>query len=122
VAISAENYKFSYKGMQEVNGLPTYVFQIKPRRKRAGLFKGRIYLDTLSAHLRRAEGSPVKSLSVFIQEAEFVQDFEDFDGYTLPTRLHSMAKTRLIGRAIVDVIHHSYQFGPAAKEGQRPAA
>jgi len=113
LAISERNYKFSYKGVQTLNGSPVHVFQVKPRHQRQGLFKGRIYLDAASGHLRRAEGTPVKSPSLFIKYAEFVQDFDDIGQYTLPTRLHSTAKTRLIGRALLDIVHSSYQFSSA---------
>ena len=113
LAISERNYKFSYKGVQTLNGSQVYVFHVKPRHKRQGLFKGRICLDTTSSHLRRTEGTPVKSLSFFIKHAEFVQDFDDFGRYTLPTRLHSTAETRLIGRALLDIVHSSYQFSSA---------
>ena len=110
LAISEQNYKFAYKGAQQVNGKPTYVFHVKPRRKRQGLFKGKIYLDTSTGHLRRAEGSPIKSPSLFIKHAEFIQDFDDFGPYTLPTRMHSTAKTRLVGRAVLEIVQKSYQF------------
>ena len=113
LAISERNYKFSYKGVQNLNGSPVHVFHVKPRHQRQGLFKGRIYLDTSSGHLRRAEGTPVRSPSFFIKHAEFVQDFDDFGPYTLPTRLHSTAKTRLIGRAQLDIVYSSYQFSSA---------
>lgn len=121
-AISQENYKFSYKGMETVNGTLTHVFQVKPRHKRPGLFKGRIYLDASSGHLRRAEGTPVKSPSFFIRQAQFVQDFGDYGGYTLPTRLHSTAKARVIGRAVLDIAHHSYQFAPLHPKQSEPRA
>lgn len=120
LAISEQNYKFSYKGIQTIDGSPVHVFQVKPRHKRQGLFKGRIYLDTISGHLRRAEGTPVRSPSLFIKHAEFVQDFDDFGPYTLPTRLHSTAKTRLIGRALLDIVHSSYRFSSAQAQQSGP--
>jgi len=47
------------------------------------------------------------------KQAEFVQDFDDFEQYTLPTHLRSTAKTRLIGRALLDIVYSSYQFSSA---------
>src|SRR6266700_2898677 len=44
-AITPANYKFSYKGTKEVDGRLLHVYQLKPRKKRVGLFKGHIYLD-----------------------------------------------------------------------------
>ena len=42
-----------------------------------------------------------------------MQDFDDFEQYTLPTHLRSTAKTRLIGRALLDIVYSSYQFSSA---------
>jgi hypothetical protein len=121
LAISERNYKFSYKGVQTLNGGPVHVFHVKPRHRHQGLFKGRICLDASSGHLRRAEGTPVKSPSFFIKRAEFVQDFGDFGQYTLPTRLHSTAETRLIGRALLDIVYSSYQFSSAKPRNEAVA-
>jgi hypothetical protein len=82
---------------------------VRPREKRPGLFKGKIYLDVSTGHLRRAEGSMVKSPSFFVKKIDFVQDYADFGSFSLPVKTHSEAKTRLVGRAIVDILHTDYQ-------------
>ena len=107
-ALSEQNYKFSYKGREQVDGREVHVFQVKPRRKEPGLFKGRIYVDTLTGSLRRAEGRLVKSPSFFIKNVDFVQDYEDVAGFTLPVRMHSTAVTRVVGRAVVNIFHRNY--------------
>ena len=122
LAISERNYKFSYKGVQTLNGSPVHIFHVKPRHKRQGLFMGLIYLDSGSGHLRRAEGTPIKSPSLFIKQAEFVQDFDDFEQYTLPTHLCSTAKTRVIGRALLDIVYSSYQFSSARARSEPVAS
>lgn len=108
-AISPENYKFAYKGLEELEGAPVYVFEVKPRKKRPGLFKGRIYLDVYNGSLRRAQGRLVKSPSFFVRKVEFVRDYVDVGGFVLPARLHSEAQVRLVGRAIVDIAITEYQ-------------
>ena len=108
-ALTALNYKFSSKGRSEVNGREVQVFQVKPRRKEVGLFKGRIYLDAYTGTLVRSEGGMVKSPSVFIKSLAFVQDYADFGNFTFPVHLHSVAKTRILGPAIVDVDERDYQ-------------
>src|SRR5947209_2873703 len=62
-AISDANYKFSYKGSGPFNGHTVHVFQVKPRKKRAGLFKGKLFLDASTGAVVRVEGSVVKSPS-----------------------------------------------------------
>lgn len=113
-AISPANYKFSYKGASSVEDRVVHVFQVKPHKKRAGLFKGRIYLDAHTGTLVRVEGSVVKSPSFFVKHIEFLQDFADVESFTLPIRMHSEAKARIVGRTIVDIFHRDYQPVPAA--------
>jgi hypothetical protein len=108
-ALSPANYKFAYKGTSDIDGRTVHVFEVKPRTKRAGLFKGRIYLDTLSGSLVRAEGNVVKSPSLFVKKVEFVQDYADVNGFTLPTHVHSEARARIVGRTVVDIYERDYQ-------------
>jgi hypothetical protein len=108
-AIDRQNYKFSYKGREMLNGRLVHVFQLKPRKRRPGLFKGRIFVDAYSGTLARAEGRMVKSPSLFIKDITFVQDYTDVDGFTFPVHMRSQAKARIIGRVIVDVVHRNYR-------------
>jgi len=107
-AITPANYKFSYRGETDINGRLVHVYQVKPHKKRAGLFKGRIYLDARTGTLARAEGTS-KSPSIFVKKIEFVQDYADFASFTLPVHMHSEARARIVGRAIVDVQHTEYR-------------
>ena len=113
-ALSNQNYKFSYKGSEKLEGRDVHVFQVKPRKKVPGLFKGKIYVDAFTGSLRRAEGTMVKSPSLFIKNIEFVQDYDDVSGFNFPVRMHSTAKTRVVGRAIVNIFHRNYQPRPAS--------
>lgn len=117
-AITEANYKFSYKGMQTIDNRVTHVFQIKPKQKRPGLFKGKIYLDAYAGTLRRIEGRVSKSPSFFIRSIDFVQDFDEVDGFTMPTRLQSTTRARVIGRAVVSIVHRAYVLKP--RKSERP--
>jgi len=120
-AINDANYKFSYKGTDAIDGVSVHVFHVKPRAKRPGLFKGRIYLDASTGSLRRAEGTLVKTQSFFIKKIDFVQDYADIDGYTLPVHARSLAKTRLVGRAVVEIAIDAYDLNTTAS-AETPAA
>jgi len=109
-AISQKNYKFNYKGTDEIGGKLVHVYQIKPRRKDPNLFKGKIFVDARTGSLRRAEGTVSKSPSFFIRKIEFVQDFQDIDGFTVPVEMRSTTRARIIGKAIVSVFHRGYQL------------
>ena len=108
-AITAANYKFSYTGTEDLAGSPVHVYSVRPRQKRPGLFRGKIYLDAASGGLRRAEGTLAKSPSFFIKKIDFVQDYADFSDFTLPVHMHSEAKARIIGRAVVDIVTQDYE-------------
>jgi len=119
-AINDSNYKFSFRGDDQIGGRVVHVYAVKPRDKRVGLFKGHVSIDVTTGSLVRAEGEFVKSPSVFIKRIEFVQDFTDVGGFTLPVHMHSVADTRVYGKAIVEVDNHGYEARPvdalAAKE------
>lgn len=108
-AIDNHNYKFAYKGREVLNGRLVHVFHAKPRKKRPGLFKGKIYVDAYTGTLVRAEGRMVKSPSIFIKDIDFRQDYADVGSFTFPVRMHSQAKARILGRVLVDVVHRDYR-------------
>ena len=109
-AIDSANYKFSYKGTSQLNGSAVYAYDLKPREKRLGLFKGRIYVDAMDGHLVRAQGRIAKSPSLFIKKIDFVQDYATIAGFTFPAHLHSEAETRVVGKAVIDVTQRDYQL------------
>jgi len=108
-AITPANYKFSYKGTVQTPTRLMHVYQVKPRKNRTGLFKGHIYLDAYTGSLVRAEGSAVRSPSWFIKKIEFAQDYVDVGAFTFPAHIHSEARTRVVGRAVVDIYQNDYQ-------------
>lgn len=107
-ALTEANYKFKYKGIEAIDGQPMHVFELKPRQKRPGLIKGKMYLDVHTGALRRVAGELVKSPSFFVKKLEFVQDYADFGGFTFPVHVKSEAKTRLVGRARVEITTRDY--------------
>lgn len=108
-AINSANYKFSYKATPMIEGRMMHVYQVKPRKKRVGLFKGRIYLDAYTGSLLYATGTIVKSPSFFVKKIEFVQKYADFGSFTFPVHIRSEATARLVGRTIVDIEQRDFQ-------------
>jgi hypothetical protein len=110
LAITSANYKFNYKGVHEVeNGPLCHVFEVKPRHKRPGLFKGTIYLNVYSGAMFRAEGKMVKSPSFFVKNIEFSQEYTDVAGFDMVSHIHSTADARIIGKTVVDIKHNDLQ-------------
>ena len=116
-AVNAVNYKFLYKGRNSLDGRLVHVFQVKPRKKRSGLFKGYIYLDASTCALVRAEGKPVRSPSFFVKKIQFIRDYANILSTTLPVRVHFEAHARIVGRTVVDVLYRDYRaISKAASE------
>lgn len=94
-AMTRQNYSFVYDQTEDYNGSPAYVYHLKPKRKRKGLFEGELWLDAACAAPLRLWGDLVKSPSLFIRTFRFVQDYQ----CSKPVRLLVTVQTRLVGKA-----------------------
>jgi hypothetical protein len=106
IAITSSNYKsykFKYRGRTERDGRAVAVFQVTPRKKLVGLFKGELWLDAATAMPVRESGLFVKSPSIFLKKIQFVRDYEIRDGMAFPKHIESTVDTRLAGRAELSV-------------------
>jgi hypothetical protein len=103
IAITPTNYKFRYAGRNVTNGKVIQVFELTPRKKRVGLFKGELWIDNTTGMPVREAGVFVKSPSVFLKKIAFVRDYELKDGVAVPTHIQSTVDTRLVGRAELEI-------------------
>jgi hypothetical protein len=102
-AITPANYRFKYKGTLEQGGTHVYIFDLKPRKKRVGLFKGELWLDTKTFMPIREEGEFVKNPSVFLKKVEFIRSYQLQDGVAVPKHIESRVDTRIVGRADINI-------------------
>jgi hypothetical protein len=107
LAITPANYKFKYKGLSSREGRQLHVFQLTPRQKRVGLFKGELWLDAETCLPLRESGRFVKSPSIFLRKIEFVRDYEIRDGVAIPREIDSTVETRIVGKAELTVRFHN---------------
>ena len=103
MALTPKNYKFKYKGETERNGMMVHVFQVSPRKKRVGLFKGELWVDASTFLPVRESGRFVKNPSVFLKKIDFVRDYQIKDGVAFPSHIQSRIDTRFWGPAEVNV-------------------
>ena len=121
MAINAANYKIAFRGTTQIDGRLVHEYRLKPRKRRVGLFEGRMFLDAFNGSLVRSEGRLVKTPSVVLKRVEFLQDYMDIGSFTFLKHTHSVASTRMVGRTVVDIYHYNYLFpsaSPAAIGGQ----
>jgi hypothetical protein len=107
LAITPANYKFKYKGRLDSEGREVYVYQLTPRQKRVGLFKGELWLDAASCLPVRESGRLVKNPSVFLRRVDFVREYDIRDGVAIPKRIESIVDTRLVGVAELRIYFHN---------------
>jgi hypothetical protein len=116
-AVTPANYKFKYKGLIETDGRKVYAFHVTPRKKKAGLFVGELWLDR-ETHLRvRESGRLVKNPSVFLRKIEFVRDYGIEGGVAIPTHTQYTVDTRLVGKANLSIAFSSVSFPIPAGDG-----
>lgn len=103
MAISPENYKFRLKAKLTQNENVTYIFQLTPKKKRQGLFKGELWLDAATGMPVRESGQLVKNPSVFLKKVEFVREYQLENGVALPSHIESTVDTRIAGKAELSI-------------------
>lgn len=118
VAITPANYKIKYKGSGDQAGRNTDIFEVHPRKKRIGLFKGEVWIDTETGLTVHQEGQWVKSPSVFVKNVKFVQDFEIRDGYQVPKSATFTTQTRFWGVAEMNVEYTDISWDAAEATSQ----
>jgi hypothetical protein len=102
LAVTPANYKFRYVGSS--GGQSVYAFHITPRKKRAGLINGELWIDGATGLVVHEAGYLVKRPSIFIRRLKIVRDIRVRDGvpYMRTTRLD--IDVRLVGRAELTVV------------------
>jgi len=109
IAITPSNYKFKYKGLMEREGRVMYIFQISPKKKMVGLYKGELWLDQATCMPVREFGKFVKSPSVWLKSVEFVREYEMRDGISYPKHIQSTVDTRVgVGKAEISIDYSNY--------------
>ena len=119
LAVTPGNYNFKYKGLKENEGRSIYVFELSPRKKKVGLFKGEIWIDAETYLRVRETGRFVKNPSIFLKKIEFVRTYEIRDGVSVPRQIHSTVDTRLVGKAELTIDFTNIAF---AERSNRQAA
>jgi hypothetical protein len=117
IAVTPQNYSFKYKGRQEYDGRGVHVFQVAPRKKRVGLYKGEMWIDAATFLRVRESGIFVKSPSIFVKRIEFVRTYEIRDGIAVPLQVQSVVETRLVGKAEMTI-----DFSHVSLDGQKHTA
>lgn len=101
--LTPEFYKFKYRGVAERDGASVHLFQVTPKKKVAGTFKGELWLDRETCLPVRESGRMLKNPSVFVRRFDFVRTYEIRNGVAIPKHTTGTVDTRLWGKAEVNI-------------------
>ena len=105
MAITPSNYKFKYKARLEQDNQAVYVFELKPKQKRDGLFKGELWIDAKTYLPVKENGNLVKTPSVFLKKVEFTREYEIVEGMAVPKHWETKADVRGFGRLDLNITY-----------------
>jgi hypothetical protein len=116
LAVTPENYKFHYRGRGMLDGRPVHIFEVAPRQKRVGLFRGHVWIDAATNLRLQEAGYLVKSPSVFLKKVAFLRKYEIRGGVPVPLHTESTVDTRLVGKAELTIDYTNYSAAAAMDE------
>lgn len=96
--ISRANYDFVFLRQENFGLVPEYVLHIIPKRKQRGLVLGQIWVDAKTFRIRRIEGVPAKSPSIWIKDSYITLQFAEVNDMWMSVSLDAIATVRLLGR------------------------
>jgi hypothetical protein len=106
--LTPANYKFRLRGERQApSNLTVYIFQVSPRKKRVGLFRGELWLDARSYLPVLEKGRLVKNPSIFFKKVDFERDFAIQNGVSVPAHMTSTIDTRVVGKVELDINYTS---------------
>lgn len=110
VIITPANYHFRFMGEAGIAGASAYVFRIVPKKERAGLIRGELWLDSETGLAVMQAGYFVKTSTVNIRRMELVRDTKLQDGSPSSRITRVVVETRRSGRGYLTIT----EFPPAA--------
>jgi hypothetical protein len=96
--INRTNYDFVFIREEDFGLIPEYVLHIVPKRKERGLLLGHIWVDAKTFRIRRIEGVPAKSPSLWIKDSYITLQFAEVNEMWITVSLDAIATVRLLGR------------------------
>ena len=106
--LTPDNYSFAMVQQDSVEGRPTYVIDVTPKREDKYLFEGRIWVDANDYALVRAEGKPAKNPSFWTRSIHFVHQYQKSGDFWFPATTESITQARIFGNTDVTIQYFDY--------------
>ena len=117
LAVTPENYKFKYKGQGQLDGRSVQIFEVTPRQKRQGLYKGQLWIDAATYLRVQESGYLVKNPSIFLKRVAFVRKYDIRDGLSVPRAVQSVVDTRIVGKAEINIAFSNFSIDERSTAG-----
>src|SRR5579864_2473431 len=82
--INSTNYDFVFLRQENFGIVPEYVLQIAPKRNDKYLLRGQIWVNASTFRIRRIEGVPAKSPSIWLKRIHITLQFAQLKGMWIP--------------------------------------
>ena len=119
-ALTPANYSFRFAGQEDVGSHPCYVLEVTPRRKDKYLFEGKIWIESRDFAVVKIEGHPAKRPSFWINQADFVREYQKVDDFWLPLRDETQVDVKIYGKRVLTIQHGPYVL-PASSQAAAAA-
>ncbi len=110
IGLNLANYRFIYRGIAMYLDRRAHVFEVNPKDKKIGLYRGELWVDIETSQPLREFGRFVRNPSVFLKNVDFVRDYHLINGRALPVRIITKMDTRLVGPAEITVYFSNYNL------------
>ena len=114
-ALTPANYEFHLAGEDTIGVYHCFVLQVAPKRKDKYLFEGKIWVESKDFAVTKIEGHPAKKLSFWVNQADFVREFQKVDEFWLPLRDETQVDVKIYGKRVLVIDHGPYIFAVEAK-------
>jgi len=106
--LTPDNYSFAMVQRDSIEGRPTYVIDVTPKREDKYLFEGRIWVDAYDYALVRVEGKPAKNPSFWTRSIHFVHQYQKSGDFWFPVTTESITQARIVGNTDVTIQYFDY--------------
>ena len=117
-AITPANYTFELLGEQQVGPNRCFVVWATPKRPDKYLFEGKVWIDAEDYAIVRVAGHPAKKLSFWIEQANFVREFQRIDGFWLPQKDETFVQVKMYGQKVLTIEHQYYAVTAGRNTGE----
>jgi len=114
-ALTPANYDFRLVGAEDVGSYHCFVLEVAPKRKDKYLFEGKIWIDNQDFAVAKIEGHPAKKPSFWVNQVDFVREYQKVDEFWLPLRDESHVEVKIYGKRVLTVEHGQYVLTPKSQ-------